>query len=306
MTTLNAALPSDIRLIDDQHLGHPQVIGTYVLLGDEPAIVDPGPTSTLPNLEQGLQALGLGVQDLRAVLLTHIHLDHAGAAGSIAAINPDVRVYVHSRGAPHLINPEKLIRSATMLYGDLMDYLWGEFRPTPEDRVTVLGEGDTLRLGRRTLRVLDAPGHASHHLIYFEEASGAAFVGDNAGVRLPGFDYARPATPPPDINLETWEATLDRLAELDPQVLLLTHFGPSGNPQEHIAAYRASLRRWAEVVRQGMESGEDETAQIARLQAAADAELAADPEARASYQQATPLEQSWQGLVRYWRKRQSA
>lgn len=305
MTTLNAALPSDIRLVDDQHLGRPQVIGTYVLLGDEPALVDPGPTSTLPNLEQGLEAIGLGLQDLRAVLLTHIHLDHAGAAGSIAAINPQVQVYVHGRGAPHLINPEKLIRSATMLYGDQMDYLWGEFHPVPEGRVTVLGEGDTVRLGKRVLRVLDAPGHASHHLIYFEAASGVAFVGDNGGVRLPGFRYARPATPPPDINLETWEATLDRLAALDPQLLLLTHFGPADNPQEHIAAYRENLRRWAEVVRQGMQSGEDETAQIARLQAAADAEVAAEPEARQRYQQATPLEQSWQGLVRYWRKREA-
>jgi glyoxylase-like metal-dependent hydrolase (beta-lactamase superfamily II) len=303
MSALEAALPGGIRLVDDLHLGRPQVIGTYVLLGDEPAVVDPGPTSTLATLEQGLEAIGLGLEDLRAVLLTHIHLDHAGASGSIAALNPNVRVYVHPRGAPHMVNPEKLIRSATMLYGDLMEYLWGDFRPVPQDRVVVVGEGDRVRLGGRELRVLDAPGHASHHVIYFEEASGAAFVGDNAGVRLPGFRYARPATPPPDIDIETWCRTLDRLAELRPQVLLPTHFGPADGPQEHIAAYRERLWKWAELVREGLAGGGDEAAQIARLQAAADAELDADAEGRARYQQATPLEQSWQGLARYWRKR---
>ncbi len=303
--TYGSLSPSEdnIRLIDDRHLGRAQVISTYVLLGDEVALVDPGPTSVLPALEQGLTELKLGFADVRSILLTHIHLDHAGATGTLVARYPHLKVYVHQRGAPHMVNPERLLSSATRLYGDLMEHLWGEFRAVPEQNVTVLSGGETLRLGSRTVSVYDAPGHASHHLLYLEQSSGVAFVGDVGGVRLPGSTYARPATPPPDIDLEAWDSTLQLLRSLEPRVLALTHFGRADDPQQHIESYRERLRRWAEVVREGIEGGFDEPQQIARLQAVADDELGAGSEEAARYQQATPLEQSWAGLARYWRKR---
>lgn len=292
----------DIRLIDTLHLGRSHVIGSYLLLGDEPALVDPGPTSTLANVEAGLQAHGLTLGDIGTMLLTHIHLDHAGSTGTILARYPHIRVYVHERGAPHMLNPEKLLSSATRLYGELMDVLWGEFRAVPAEQVTVLTGGETLHLGGRTLDVRYAPGHASHHVIYFDQGSGAAFVGDNAGVRLPDSSYARPATPPPDVDLAAWDRTLAMLRDLDPHVLCLTHFGPAFDPLAHIDSYRQRLHRWADVVRAGLASGDDEASQIQRLHEVALSELQDNPGEAARYDQAAPLFQSWQGLARYWRK----
>jgi glyoxylase-like metal-dependent hydrolase (beta-lactamase superfamily II) len=290
-------LPHDLRLIDDLHLGIPEVVGTYLVLGDEPALVDPGPTNTLSNLEAGLARNGLSFDDIRAILLTHIHFDHAGATGALVARYPHLRVYVHQRGAPHLIAPERLVRSATRLYGDEMDRLWGDFLAVPEDQITTLGGGETIRLGRRTLNVIDSPGHASHHVIYFEEATRVAFTGDTAGVRLPGA-ISRPPTPPPDIDIEAWQQTLDTLESLQPQLLLVTHYGPVDRAPEHIADFRVRLVRWAEVVREGLASGEDEPAQIDRLRA-----FAAREDEGPQVQHAAPIEQCWQGLARYWRKR---
>jgi glyoxylase-like metal-dependent hydrolase (beta-lactamase superfamily II) len=308
MTGTNQTLPADLRLIDDMHLGNPHVIATYLLLGDEPALVDPGPTSTLATLEAGLAAHGLATGDLRALFLTHIHLDHAGAAGTLATRHPQLRVYVHQRGAPHLVNPEKLLRSASRLYGSEMERMWGEVRAVPEQQMTVLAGGETLRLGRRVLRVFDAPGHATHHVVYFEEASGVVFVGDNGGIHLPTMDRPTPATPPPDIDLAAWNRTLDTLLALDPRRLLLTHFGPANDPALHIDYYRACLAHWAEFVRVGMRGDADETTQIARLRLLAEASI--DPQAteteRHSWRLAAPIDQCWQGLARYWRKREEA
>ncbi len=304
MSNNTFAPADDIRLIDTLHLGRSQVIGTYLLLGDEPMLVDPGPTSTLTNVEAGLQTHGLTLGDIRTLLLTHIHLDHAGSTGTILARYPHIRAYVHERGAPHMLNPEKLLTSATRLYGELMDVLWGEFRAVPAERLTVLSGGETLRLGGRTLDVRYAPGHASHHVIYFDQGSGAAFVGDNAGIRLPDSSYVRPATPPPDVNLEAWDSTLTMLREFEPKVLCLTHFGPSFDSLAHIDSYRQRLHHWAEVVRAGLASGDDEASQIERLQKVAASELDDFPDEVARYDQAAPLFQSWQGLARYWRKRE--
>jgi glyoxylase-like metal-dependent hydrolase (beta-lactamase superfamily II) len=283
------------------HLGRPTIIASHVLLGDEPALIDPGPGSTLPQLEAGLAAHGLALGDLRTILLTHIHLDHAGATGAIVARNPHVHVYVHQRGAPHIINPERLMRSASRLYGDQMDILWGQMFPVPEERITTLAGGETLRLGGRTLRVYDSPGHASHHVIYVDEQSGAAAIGDNGGIRLPGFSYISPATPPPEIDLEAWAGTLDLLERLRPAWLLLTHFGPFADPAAHIAAYREVLARWSAVVREGLERGASEEETKSRLMAIENAILA-DDDSRARYQQASPIDLNYAGLARYWRK----
>jgi Zn-dependent hydrolases, including glyoxylases len=305
MTDDRYGLPENIALVDDYHLGRPQVVGTYVLLGENPVIVDPGPASVLPNLETGLRQIGLEFSDLHGIVLSHIHLDHAGATGSLVRYFPHLKVYVHHRGAPHLIAPDKLLRSATRIYGGQMDYLWGEFLPVPAEAVVTLSGGETIRIAGRTLRVFDAPGHASHHLIYLDEATGAAWVGDTTGLRMPGYTYVRPATPPPDIDLEAWRRTLDMLLALHPRMLLLTHFGPAHDPERHIAEMWEHTTRWAETVRASLERGDDEATAAAQLAALADAEMGADAgeAVRQQYAQAGAVEMSWHGLARYWRKK---
>jgi glyoxylase-like metal-dependent hydrolase (beta-lactamase superfamily II) len=302
--TLTTPLPPDIALIDTLHLGRPSVVASYLLLGDEPALVDPGPASALPGLEAGLAASGLRVEDLSALLLTHIHLDHAGAAGTLVRRNPRLRVYVHQRGAPHMIDPEKLLRSAARLYGDQMEYLWGEFLPTPAENVTALAGGESLSISGRAIDVYDAPGHASHHLLYHRPSDGLLWTGDDAGVRMPGHRYARPATPPPDIDLEAWERTWQQIEALAPSALLLTHFGAYDDPLRHIAELREHTARWSEAVRAGLESGAPEPEQVAMLEALAAAELdSGGEEAQRLYGEAASVVQCWQGLARYWRKR---
>jgi glyoxylase-like metal-dependent hydrolase (beta-lactamase superfamily II) len=298
-------LPNKLLMIDDLHLGRPEVVATYVLLGDQPALVDPGPASTLENLEAGLRERGITPESIQAILLTHIHLDHAGASGSLVRRYPHIHVYVHERGAPHLIDPERLLRSAKRIYGDLMDTLWGEFLPVPADRLTMLRGGETIRLGERSLRVFDAPGHATHHVMYIEEAGGAAFVGDVTGIRMPNSQYVRPATPPPDIDLESWWLTLETLERQHPKMLLLTHFGPAYDPHRHIAEVRRRTALWAEAVGEWVQAGVPDEEQVARLRALAEAELdpAMNPTEVERYSYAASVEMSWQGLVRYWRKR---
>lgn len=296
--------PSDIALIDVYHLGRAHVIGTFLLLGDAPALIDPGPASTLPALKAGLDAHGLSVADLRTVVLTHIHLDHAGATGLLAVENSHLVVHVHERGAPHLIDPSRLLNSASLLYGDRMEQLWGNVRPVAPERIRVYTGGETLRLNGHTLRAFDAPGHAKHHLVWFDEANGAAFVGDNTGVRLPGVRMTRPATPPPDVDLEAWGRTHDLIEQLHPQWLCLTHFGAYDDVAFHLADARLRLRQWAEIVRQSLLAGHDEATGVAALEAALASEAAtlSPVEQAAIIQQTGPLTLSWRGLARYWQK----
>ncbi|WP_298818782.1 MBL fold metallo-hydrolase [Chloroflexus sp.] len=296
--------PRDVALIDVYHLGRPHVISAFLLLGEAPALVDPGPASTLPALKAGLDAYGLTVADLRAVVLTHIHLDHAGATGLIAAENPDLVVHVHERGAPHLIDPSRLLGSAGQLYGDRMATLWGDVRPVASERIRVYTGGETLRLNGHLLRAFDAPGHAKHHLVWFDESNGAAFVGDNTGVRLPGVRMTRPATPPPDVDLVAWQRTHDLIEQLHPQWLCLTHFGAYSDVDFHLTDARLRLQQWAEIVRQSLLSGHDEATGVAALEAALASEAAhlSPAEQAAIIQQTGPLTLSWRGLARYWQK----
>lgn len=301
----DTVLPESIALIDDMHLGRPHIIATYLLRGDAPAVVDPGPTTTLATLEAGLNEHGIRLEDLRAIILTHIHLDHAAATGSIVRRNPDITVYVHQRGAPHMVNPERLISSATRLYGADMERLWGDFLPVPESQVVALSGGETIDLAGRKLHAHYTPGHASHHIAYQDADTGMVFVGDVAGVRLPGATYARPATPPPDVDLEQWHASLDLLDALDPTGLLLTHFGPAFDAKAHTARYRERLAAWAELVRADLQRDDlTDEQRVARLYEQGTSELDR-PEMAAQYDHATPLDQSWQGLARYWHKRAS-
>jgi len=281
-----------VQLLDLEHLGRERVIGSYLLTGDEPALVDCGPASCLEALRAGLAAHGLEVGELRHLVLTHIHLDHAGAAGALVRENPALLVHVSEIGAPHVVDPSRLERSARRLYGDDFDRLWGPLVPVPEENVRVVGE-----------RVLDleafpTPGHASHHVSYLAP-DGSCFSGDAAGVRIPPVPYIAPVAPPPDIDLEAWERTLDAIAERKAPRLLIAHYGVVEDPESHLAELRSALRTWAERARDG---SEEEFV----LAAEAEVRAAADPATAALFQQAGPFWQSYRGLRRYWDKKGEA
>ena len=291
--------------IDLQFRGSPRVIATALLDGPGGlTLIDPGPTSCLPALEAGLRDRGLALRDVRTLLLTHIHLDHAGAAGTIVERVPNVRVYVHERGAPHMIDPEKLLASATRLHGDQMDTLWGAFQPVPASQITALAGGERLDMGGTSIRVAYTPGHAKHHVSYLDERSGMAYVGDTGGIRVTG-DYVLAPTPPPDIDIEAWQESVNTIDAWQPVALFLTHFGPVTPARAHLARFRTTLTRQADAVRQALLAGGHEEAQIRafvdRMQAEARAALP-EREARA-IELAAPFDQLWQGLARYWRKR---
>jgi glyoxylase-like metal-dependent hydrolase (beta-lactamase superfamily II) len=277
-----------VRVIDVMHLGRPHVIGCWQV-GE--VLVDPGPESSVSNV---LEALG--DERPRALLLTHIHLDHAAATGALVRRWPDLEVYVHERGAPHLIDPSKLLASAERLYGEAMERLWGEIVPVPEANVKPLSGGEQV-LG---MRVAYTPGHASHHVCYLHEQSGTAFVGDVAAVRIPGVDLLVPPTPPPDIDIETWEQSIGIVEAWRPERLALTHFDVIDDPLPHLAKVRERLREEAQLAR---ELNEQDYEQHHRQRVA---ERAESEGAEAEMIQCVPPEYQWRGLDRYWRKREAA
>ena len=298
---MNPAIPIDLNWA-----GHPRSIAAALLRADDfVAIVDPGPASTLSTLRVQLALHGLQVSDLKALLLTHIHLDHAGATGSLVQENPHLEVFVHSRGASHMVDPAKLLQSAARLYGDEMQRLFGEFLPVPAANLHVLEGGEVLKLGSRRLQVLYTPGHAHHHVTYFDPADGVAFVGDTAGISINGHPFILPATPPPDISIELWETSLDAIANLHPQKLFLTHFSSSNDPNSHLAGYRERLHRWRDLTARILAGNFDETAAMHRFakEVAAEAAQSLSPEEIAHYVFNGALNLSWLGLARYHRKR---
>jgi glyoxylase-like metal-dependent hydrolase (beta-lactamase superfamily II) len=269
-----------MRLIDVRHLGRERVIGCWELDG---VLIDPGPTSSMENLIEQL-----GEEQPRALLLTHIHLDHAGASGNLVRRWPDLPVYVQERGARHLADPAKLLASAERLYGDQMERLWGEVAPVPEANLRPLSGGEEV-LG---FKVAYTPGHASHHVSYFHPPSGRAFVGDMAAVRIPPSDFVMPPTPPPDIDLELWEDSIDRILDWDPGSLGLTHFDAVEEPQEHFELVRERLREHGELA--GRLSAEEFEEEIRERVAER-----ADEDTAEALLQAVPPEQQWAGLNRY-------
>jgi glyoxylase-like metal-dependent hydrolase (beta-lactamase superfamily II) len=268
------------RLIDTMHLGYDRVIGAYEVDG---LIVDPGPTVGLAALD--------GI-DVRGLLLTHIHLDHAGGTGVLVRRNPELKVYVHERGARHLVDPSRLLRSAGMLYGDHMDELWGEVAPVPEENIVALSGGETIEGG---FRVEYTPGHASHHVCYLHEDSGEAFVGDVAGVRVPPGNHTIAPTPPPDIDVELWLRSIDLVAGWSPSALCLTHFGVVDDAAAGLERAREALRRQLEWAERGPED-------FARLYAEHNRGVL-DGEEAARLEQAAPSDQLRAGLERYLVKR---
>ena len=293
-----------IDYIDLQFKGSPHVIATALLTGrDGVTLIDPGPTSCLPTLEAALGHRGLSLREVTSLLLTHIHLDHAGATGTIVERVPTVRVCVHERGAPHVIDPSKLLASATRLYGSEMDALWGEVLPVPASQVTVLSGGERIAAGSAELEVAYTPGHAKHHVSYFDDREGMAYVGDTGGIRVMG-DYLIAPTPPPDIDIPAWQQSLDLIEEWQPVSLFLTHFGPVTPARAHLARFRTTLAAQANAVRDALKSGGSEEEMIRRfvdhMRAEAHKALP-EREARAT-ELAAPFDQLWQGLARYWQK----
>jgi glyoxylase-like metal-dependent hydrolase (beta-lactamase superfamily II) len=296
------------RTIDVEYLGRKQYIACCLLEGDRPVIVDPGPSVSLGKLERGLSRAGLTLDDLDGVLLTHIHLDHAGAAGTIVGRNPRIDVYVHERGAHHMVDPERLLSSAERLYGDRMDELWGDFLAVPADNVRALSGGEILDVAGRRIEVSYTPGHASHHVSYLDTSTGTAFVGDTAGIRVDGNPFVLPVTPPPDIDLETWETSLRKIEAWNPERLFVTHFGVAERVEEHLQQFRSSLHDWATTVRDDVASDrtDEECVKIFTASVIAEIEERLPQETIPSYQQGNAPGMSWHGLARYWKKRSEA
>jgi glyoxylase-like metal-dependent hydrolase (beta-lactamase superfamily II) len=265
----------------------------YVLeTEDGPALFDCGPSTCIPALEDGLAKRGLTLRDIRHLLLSHIHLDHAGAAGALVREHPGLQVHVSPVGAPHLIDPARLEKSARRLYGDSFDTLWGELTPVPEANVHVVGERVV------GLDCFPTPGHARHHVCYLDD-DGTLYAGDAAGVRITPNSFVMPPTPPPEIELDPWKRSLDEIARRAPERLALIHFGVADDVQRHLGELRTQLDAWAALVGTGV----SEDAFVESITAEVRASVGDDA---AVYERAMPLWQSYAGLKRYWETRESS
>ena len=239
--------------------GWERVTAGWLVPGDEPVLVETGSQSSVPVVLDALAALGVGADDLAGIVVTHIHLDHAGGVGDLARAFPRATVYVHPVGARHLVDPSRLVASAARVFGDALDSLYGRLDPTPAERITVLEDGDEIPLGpSRALTAVHSPGHASHHLALHDSESGVLFTGDAAGVRLPDVGVLRPATPPPEFDLDLAIASLRRFAGRRPAQLALAHFGVlDGDPADILSEAEQVLREWAAVAEGAWSRGDD-------------------------------------------------
>jgi len=292
-----------LHTLDHQFLNAPEVIATYALVGEKSAaIIETGPASTLNNILESLRALGVQPKDVRDVLVTHIHFDHAGAAWWWA--QQGATIHVHPNGAPHLIDPSKLIASATRLYKDQMDFLWGKIEPIPTSQVHIVNDGDTVEAAGTIIQAIDSPGHAKHHHAY--QLGDAAFTGDVTGVHLPDFDWIAVPAPPPEFDMEAWEATLKKLATFNFKTIYPTHFGAIPNPNEHFSKLAPLVRACAEFVRDRMREGltRDQIIPIYMEWNAARC-TARDREWNAveRYGGANNQDLSVDGMMRYWTKK---
>lgn len=283
-------MPPEVTPIDLLHLGSPGEIGAYLLETREgPALLDCGPANCLDALREGLADRGLSLGEIRHILLSHIHLDHAGAAGSIVREHPHIQVHVSEIGAPHVVDPSRLETSARRLYGEAFDHLWGELAPVPAANVHVVGD-DVLGLA-----CFPSPGHAAHHVSYLA-SDGTLYNGDAAGVRLAPGRFVLPPLPPPEVDLEAWEVTIAELERREPARLACIHFGVYDDVAEHLARLREALARWAS----WSEEGVDEATFADRVRA----DIAAtDPDLVERYLDVVPTWHAYRGLERYWRKR---
>lgn len=298
-----------IETVDLKFLGTEHVIASFLLLGEgSAAIVETGPATCLERLVGGLEERGVSPEDVGQVFLTHIHLDHAGASGHLAEVLPNAAFYVHEVGHPHLVDPSKLWKSATRIYGESMEELWGEARPVPEERIVVLEGGEELEAAGGVLTAHYTPGHAYHHLAYLEPDSGALFAGDVAGIRLPGQSYVRPPTPPPEIDAEAWVRSINDMRKIAPASLCPTHFGRFDDVERQLNELEQRLHDWLLFVEERMNvGGREEIADELKMKG--DAEMlaaGATPEESERYDLAGNYANLVDGLMRYIAKRRRA
>ena len=304
---MTPVLASGLDYVDLNFLGRSEIIATGILHGSPGvALVDPGPATTIANLTAALEKKGIRFGDVRQILVTHIHLDHSGGVGSIVEQHPHIEVIVHGRGAPHLADPAKLVASAGRLYAQDMDRLWGDVKPVAAKNLRVVEGGETLTVAGREMKVEYTPGHASHHVSYLDTATRVAFVGDTAGIRKGSGAYIMPPTPPPDIDIEAWRISAEKILAWDPETLFLTHFGPHRGARQHFPAMFENIESWSRIV--GRLLADTSLTDDDRQKRFIDETLleltrkVGETEA-ADYTRAGGLNYSWQGLARYWRKR---
>lgn len=294
---------------DVRFLGYPHIIATAILQGeaggDGVGLVDPGPQTTLETLTGELASRGIALSDITDVVVTHIHLDHSGATGHLVHANPRIRVHVHEVGAPHLVDPTRLLSSASKLYGDDMARLWGDIWPVPAGSVHVLKGGERIQAGGRELRVEYTPGHAKHHVSYLDEASGVAFVGDTLGIRRPPGTYVMPPAPPPDIDLHAWPESVRKILDWNPATVFLTHFGPFDNVRPHADELLSRLDEWVSRARALLNDPaltDDERCERFVDAARTDLRHRMSPRDAEAYDRSGRIDYSWQGLARAIRK----
>jgi glyoxylase-like metal-dependent hydrolase (beta-lactamase superfamily II) len=293
--------------IDTRMCGRDRVTSAYLVDAAEPALVETGPSTSIDAVLAGLRTLGVEADDLAHIVVTHIHLDHAGGAGTLAPHFPRATVWVHERGAPHLADPTRLVKSAIRVYGeDRLRDLFGDVDPVPGDRLRALSDGDEVPLGDRKLEAVYTPGHAGHHVCLVDSATDAVFVGDAVGVFLPDVRVLRPATPPPEFDLDLAIASIERLRRLDPPLILFSHFGPA-QEVDHLTALAISrLKRWTDIVRGALAGGADLTAVVARLRERTASELRGVQDVAGGedrYELLSSYEMNAMGLMRYLSER---
>jgi glyoxylase-like metal-dependent hydrolase (beta-lactamase superfamily II) len=296
-----------ITAIDTFYGGRERYTAAYLLAAREPAIVETGPTTSHGPVVAGLERLGIGADDLAHVVVTHIHLDHAGGVGAIAERFPRARIWVHERGARHLADPARLIASATMIYGDdRMTSLFGDVHAVPAERISRLTDGDAIDLGGRSLAVTATPGHAKHQVALLDSATGAVFTGDALGIHPPDLPALRPATPPPDYDLELAVDSIERIRALAGDLLLFSHFGPVREVDRVCDLAVKRFRDWTEAVRVALERGGDLDEVVEVLERVARDDVATGAQApldAARFETLSSTRMNAMGIVRYWTKR---
>jgi glyoxylase-like metal-dependent hydrolase (beta-lactamase superfamily II) len=295
-----------ITAVDTFYAGRERYTAAYVLAADEPAIVETGPTTSHDHVVAGLERLGLGPSDLAHVVVTHIHLDHAGGVGALAQVFPRATVWVHERGARHLADPSRLLASASRIYGEAMQELFGAVVPVPAQRIRSLADGDVVDLGGRTLRAADTPGHASHHHAILDSATGAVFTGDALGIHPLDAAALRPATPPPEYDLELALASIERIRSLAGDLVLFSHFGPVREVDRICDLAARRFRGWTEAVRRELERTDDldEIVRALEVEARNDVETGSEAELDLGRMETlSSVRMNAMGIVRYWQQR---
>ena len=292
-----------IEIMDLGFMGTEGIIASFLLVGEgSAAVVETGPTTCIENFMQGLRDNGVAPEDVEQVFVTHIHLDHSGASGNLVEKLPNATFYVHEVGYPHLVDPSKLVKSSTRLYGDRMEKLWGEIRPVPEERLFKLEGGEEIETAGGALAAHYTPGHAYHHLAFYEPESGFLFAGDVTGVRLRGQSYVKPPTPPPEVDIEAWKGSIETIRKLSPRVLCPTHFGSYEDIERHLGELEQRLQDWLLFVEERMDEGRSQEDIAGELESKGDEELlreGAAPEESERYELAANYQMLVAGLMRY-------